>query len=109
MRLRSEEAALGRAPLQKEKRDTSTTVGMTEEMRRAGTTEVVRLHGKEGTMYRAPTGDSGGERQNQHPRPCPPTAGRHNPQGWGTQRRPAEGRAKKIEGATAVRLLHPLN
>jgi len=123
MRLRSEEAALGRAPLQKEKRDTSTTVGMTEEMRRAGTTEVVRLHGEiarwqrevaasrdeEGTMYRAPTGDSGGERQNQHPRPCPPTAGRHNPQGWGTQRRPAEGRAKKIEGATAVRLLHPLN
>src|SRR6266850_1066489 len=93
MRLRSEEAALGRAPLQKEKRDTSTTVGMTEEMRRAGTTEVVRLHGEiarwqrevaasrdeEGTMYRAPTGDSGGERQNQTSPPLPAYGGQAQP------------------------------
>src|SRR6266852_9166446 len=33
MRLRCEEAALGRAPLQEEKRDPSTAVGMTEKMR----------------------------------------------------------------------------
>jgi len=43
-------------------------------------------------MYRAPTGDTGGERQNQHLHPCVT----HNPQGWGAQRRPAEGRAKKL-------------
>ena len=81
-------------------------VGMTEEMRRGRArlkscayTGRGRPHGKKGTMYRAPTGDSGGESQNQHPHPCMT----HNLQGWGTHA------GKKIEGAIAVRLLRPLN
>src|SRR6266404_9365756 len=110
MRLRGEEAALGRAPLQKEKRDPSTAVGMTEEMKRRR----ARLKSCAYTGRRTPTREEGhdvswpyGRQRRREAKstspPLPAYGGQAQPARMGRPET-ARGRAgQKIEGATAVR------